>query len=169
LDKAALARLYETYGYLVHRRCLSLLKSTQDAEDALQEVFVRVHRYGRPDALSSELAWLYSIANNCCFDLMSRRGREESREPQALEREASAAQGSPNDADRRAVLGSVLATFDDTTRIIGVLHYLEGFTQEEVAERTGLSRKTVGKKLGRFEEAVMTLWRRAHGTQEAAS
>jgi RNA polymerase sigma factor (sigma-70 family) len=168
LDTSALGRLYETHGYLVHRRCLSLLKSSQDADDALQEVFVRVQRYGRPAQLGSELAWLYSIAQNCCFDLMAHRGREESRPPHALERDASVSHGGPNDADRRALLGSVLARFDDTTRTIGVLHYLDGFTQEEVAERTGLSRKTVGKKLGRFEEAVTTLWREAHGTQEAA-
>jgi RNA polymerase sigma-70 factor (ECF subfamily) len=168
LDKAALARLYETYGYLVHRRCLGLLKNAQDADDALQEVFVRVHRYGRPRALTSELAWLYSIATNCCFDLIARRGREASREPLSLSREAGPVQGGPGDADRRAVLGSVLARFDETTRNIGVLHYLDGFTQEEVAERTGLSRKTVGKKLGQFEEAVVSLWRQAHGTQEAS-
>jgi hypothetical protein len=61
---------------------------------------------------------------------MAKRRREESREPSALANGA-AVQGTPNDADRRAVLGSVLATFDGSTRTIGVLHYLDGFTQEK--------------------------------------
>jgi RNA polymerase sigma-70 factor (ECF subfamily) len=55
LEKATLARLYETYGYLVHRRCLSLLKNAQDADDALQEIFVRVQRYGKQASVASEL------------------------------------------------------------------------------------------------------------------
>jgi RNA polymerase sigma factor (sigma-70 family) len=145
-----------------------LLNDRSDADDALQETFLRVQRYGRPNPTGSELAWLYTVAQNCCFDLLGRRGREEPKEPRTFELDARNAHGRSGDADRRAVLGAMLAQFDETTRTIGVLHYLDGFTQEEIAQRIGLSRKTVGKKLARFEEATATLWRRAHGTAEEA-
>jgi RNA polymerase sigma factor (sigma-70 family) len=75
-------------------------------------------------------------------------------------------QGSPDDADRRALLGVALRQLDGKTRTIGVLHYLDGYTQEEVAERTGYSRRTVGKKLKLFEERIRQLWR-AHPTEES--
>jgi DNA-directed RNA polymerase specialized sigma24 family protein len=55
-----------------------------------------------------------------------------------------------------------LRKLDTTAQHIGVLHHLDGYTQEEVAERTGYSRKTVGKKLQLFETAFQALWRGAH-------
>ena len=74
-------------------------------------------------------------------------------------------QGSGEDADRRALLGGALRQLDEKTRTIGVLHFLDGYTQEEVAEQTGYSRKTVGKKLQLFEARVRELWQSARRPQ----
>ena len=142
----------------MHRRCTALLKDRSDADDALQEVFVRVHRYGRDDS-GHELAWLYRVAANCCFDLLEKKKREQPAGSEELN--AARSSGTPHDADRRAVLGAVLASLDAKTREIGLDHFLGGYTQEEVADRTGYSRKTVGKKLGLFEAAFTRLWLQA--------
>ncbi len=154
MEEAALASLYERYGYLVHRRCLALVKNRADADDALQEVFMRVQRYGQSKTEASALQWLYTIARNCCFDLMTKRGREQPGHEEDVAAADVRSHGDPTDGDRRALLGVVLQTLDAKTREIGVLHHLDGFTQEEVAVRTGYSRKTVGKKLQVFEEAI---------------
>ena len=152
MDQTGLARLYEKYGYLVHRRCLAMLQNREDAEDALQEVFLRVQRYGTSLQSQSLLAWLYAIAFNCCCDLMKRQGRERGPSNGKLPESAAQILGSPVDPDRRAVVGAVLRKMDSKTREIGVLHHLNGMTQEEVAQTTGYSRRTVGKKLKSFEE-----------------
>lgn len=161
MDDAQLADLYERYGYLVHRRCLQLLRRPEDAEDALQETFLRLKRLGAaPDESGSTLAWLYTVARRVAFDLMERRGRTpvaSQGELLALERSGA---GEPSDADRRALVGAALRELDADTRTIGVLHHLDGYTQEEVAVRTGLSRKTVGRKLRRFEERLREIWER---------
>jgi RNA polymerase sigma-70 factor (ECF subfamily) len=128
MTDAELTQLYEQYGYLVHRRCAALLGNASDAEDALQETFLRVKRYGARPTTGSALSWLYTIASD------------------------SRASGSGADADRRALVGAALRTLDERTRQIGVLHYLDGYTQEEVAAQTGYSRRTVGKKLKIFED-----------------
>lgn len=157
MTDAELASIYEQYGYLVHRRCLTLLGNAADAEDAVQETFLRVRRLGaRPT--TSPLAWLYTIASNCAFDLMSKKRREEPQPPEDLPRIDTRRQGSEDDPDHRAVIGAVLRTLDDKTRTIGVLHYVDGYTQEEVAVQTGYSRKTVGKKLKLFEDLFRSLW-----------
>ncbi len=127
-----LGQLYASHGYLVHRRCQAILGNQQDADDALQEVFLRVGRYP-PVQVESILGWLYGIAQRVCFDLLARRRRIEPRADQVLT--------SMIDAVR----------FDDRTNRIASLHYLDGFTQEEVAQRTGYSRRTVGKKLKALE------------------
>jgi RNA polymerase sigma-70 factor, ECF subfamily len=152
-----LRRMYEQYGYLVHRRCLALVRNPADAEDALQETFLRVRRYGAPQT-GATLAWLYTTASRVCFDLMAKRRREEPTSDEDLGRSEAASQGSAADGDRRAVIGAVLRTLDTRTRTIGVLHYLDGYTQEEVAMQTGISRKTIGKKLKVFEDMFRRAW-----------
>lgn len=163
LEEAELARLYEQCGYLVHRRCLSLLRNRGDADDALQEVFLRVQRYHQPADGAPTLGWLYTIAANCSFDLMKRRARQEPTSDEQMQKLDDRVVGGPEDLDRQALLGAVLRQLDARTREIGVLHFLDGFTQEEVAARTGYSRKTVGKKLKRFEEQLRERWRAAGG------
>jgi RNA polymerase sigma-70 factor, ECF subfamily len=166
MDDARLSALYTQYGYLVHRRCLSLVQRPEDAEDALQETFLRVKRYGEPRDGEASLAWLYTIAQRCCFDLMQKRGREPVASEAQLATHEQRGQGSGEDADRRALLGGALRQLDEKTRTIGVLHYLDGYTQEEVAEQTGFSRKTVGKKLQLFEAQVRQLWQTARRPQQ---
>jgi RNA polymerase sigma-70 factor (ECF subfamily) len=161
-----LSALYLKYGYLVHRRCASILGETAEAEDALHEVFMRVLRYDRGDAKDSTLAWLYRIASNVCFDAHQRRARASSASPEDLRRVAPHT-GSTSDGDRRAVLGAALRRVDPRTREIGLLHHLDGYTQEEVAERVGLSRKTVGRKLVQFDEVLRDVWLQAeHGGKQ---
>jgi RNA polymerase sigma-70 factor (ECF subfamily) len=152
LTSSGLAQLYEKYGYLVHRRCLAMLQNREDAEDALQEVFLRVQKYGTLHRSQSMLAWLYAIAFNCCCDLMKRQGRERGAINGKLSEPAAQMLGSPVDSDRRAIVGAVLRKMDSKIREIGMLHHLNGMTQEEVAESTGYSRRTVGKKLKSFEQ-----------------
>lgn len=163
LEQTELAELYERYGYLVHRRCLALLRNASDADDALQETFWRVQKYGRPRDAQATLAWLYTIAANCAFDLGRRKGRETAEDPAVLARSGQATSGSAADGDRRAVVGAILKRFDETTRTIGVLHHLDGFTQEEIATQTGYSRKTIGKKLADFETRFTQWWNQATG------
>ncbi|MHB8874525.1 MAG: RNA polymerase sigma factor [Myxococcaceae bacterium] len=146
-----ISALYERYGYLVHRRCLSILGSRADADDALQEVFMRVQRYQAPDDPNASLRWLYAIAGRCCFDLHRVRSKAEPMEPGALDTRTV---GDAADADRRAFVGAALRSVGPRTREIALLAHVDGYTQEEVAAQTGYSRKTIGKKLKSFEERM---------------
>ena len=153
MQSEEIAELYERCGHLVHRRCLQLLGSEWDANDAHQEVFLRAQRYGRSrERGSSPLMWLYTIAAHCCFDLARKRGRERPLSHDHLADLEQRVSGSGHDADVKAVVGALLRKLDPRVREIGMLHYLDGLTQEEVAAQTGYSRRTVGKKLREFEE-----------------
>jgi RNA polymerase sigma factor (sigma-70 family) len=139
--------LYRTYGHLVHRRCRALLDTPVEAQDAVQEVFLRAYEKLAPDGTGSVLAWLYSVATHYCYDVRKRRGRQE-----AWAAPQSPATGLQPSVDGALFCKSLLGRVDAATCEIGLLHFLDGFTQEEVAERTGLSRRTVGKKLKALQE-----------------
>ena len=70
MDDARLAALYRKYGPAVYSRCRRILRDESLAEDATQEVFVRVLRHidEAPDD-EAALRWVYRIATNYCLDL----------------------------------------------------------------------------------------------------
>jgi RNA polymerase sigma-70 factor, ECF subfamily len=147
--EAELAEAFERYGALVFRRCLALLGSQADADDALQTVFVRVHRYGFEAEPGKELAWLYVVATRCCIDLRKRRARDEPVEPSAFD--AATDQTLERGLERRGQVILALDRLDQKTRDIGLAYHLEGWTQDELAARLGISRKTVQRKTADFE------------------
>src|SRR4051794_24235086 len=95
MDAATLHRWYENHGYLVHRRCLRLLGSVAEADDALHEVFLRAHRYGDTLRASDPLSWLYKLGDRYCLDLLARQRRQAtvSQTQNALEHQAEQPSG----------------------------------------------------------------------------
>src|SRR2546429_8147414 len=73
-DEGAYGRLVESHRSELHAHCYRMLGSIHDAEDALQEAFLRAWR-GLPkfEGRSSVRSWLYRIATNTCLDAIERR------------------------------------------------------------------------------------------------
>jgi RNA polymerase sigma-70 factor (ECF subfamily) len=73
-DQAAFNRIVEEHHSLLHAHCYRMLGSLHDAEDALQETFLRAWR-GLPSfgGRSSLRTWLYTIATNVCLNAIARR------------------------------------------------------------------------------------------------
>lgn len=62
------ARLFEAYGDRIYRYCLARLRSREEAEDAVQNTFLRVYQALRKGQVPRwEEAWLYKIAHNVCL------------------------------------------------------------------------------------------------------
>src|SRR5918995_437980 len=75
-DEAAFSKLVDRYRRELQLHCYRMLGSLEDAEDAVQETFLRAWRKRetfRGD--SSFRAWLYGIATNACLDALARRPR----------------------------------------------------------------------------------------------
>jgi RNA polymerase sigma-70 factor (TIGR02960 family) len=79
-DASAFSTATKRYGRELHVHCYRMLGSFEEAEDAVQETYLRAWR-GREtfDGSTMIRAWLYRIATNVCLDLLRRHARRPTR------------------------------------------------------------------------------------------
>src|SRR5262245_59002069 len=74
MEAGEVAEAYRRYARPVLRRCRRILRNQHAAEDAMQEVFLRLWRYGGSFRLAGhKLGWLYRVAERCCYNELRRR------------------------------------------------------------------------------------------------
>jgi RNA polymerase sigma-70 factor (ECF subfamily) len=151
LTNDELADLYRRYGYLLQRRCRTLLRNEAAAADALQDAFVKFIQAG--DALraaDNQVAWMYRVVDRCCFDQL-RRAKHRRAEP--IEDHEDAAQRHPDvDLVARNAALRILHELTEAEYEVAVLAYVDGINQTEIANRLGLSRPTIWKRLTAVRE-----------------
>src|SRR6187397_234535 len=87
-NQAAFRVLVERHGRSIYRMAFRIAGRHEDAEDVVQETFVRAYRQlDRFEERANFSTWLYRIGFNCAIDYVrARRHRETPAEPETLER-----------------------------------------------------------------------------------
>jgi RNA polymerase sigma-70 factor, ECF subfamily len=152
--RSQVSRLYRELGPVVYRRCLRLLGDRAAAEDATQEVFVKLLRdMDRLKDRETVLPWAYRVAMNHCLNLRrDARRRGQDALAQDLEVVPDPRADGPGAYPDRRLAQDVLSRFDGETQAIAVGVLVDGMEHEEIAAVLGISRRTVSRKLGRFVE-----------------
>jgi RNA polymerase sigma-70 factor (ECF subfamily) len=79
-DEEAFRVLVEEYSHRVFQLAYRITGNTQDAEDVVQESFLRAYRYlGRFEARANFGSWLYRIAANCALNVLREKRRRDRR------------------------------------------------------------------------------------------
>lgn len=122
-DSDALAKLYDLYATGLHRVLLAILSSPEDAEDALQETFVKLLD-GRMSRAQNTKAYLFSSARHIAFDVLRRRKREQNHVEETVE---------PSASDVNNDLPELLRHLPMEQREIIALKVFQEMTFEEIA------------------------------------
>ncbi|HUJ23650.1 MAG TPA: sigma-70 family RNA polymerase sigma factor [Bryobacteraceae bacterium] len=141
--------LVERHSHSVFRLAFRMTGNEHDAEDLVQETFLRAYRQiAKFDGRASFGTWLYRIAANCSLDLI--RARKRRQEQQSVMDEegqeiAAAAVADAPTPDRLAfsrelqqLLGPALERLSATERAAFVLRHYEGMCMEDIGKALGV-------------------------------
>jgi RNA polymerase sigma-70 factor (ECF subfamily) len=147
-DVHALEELYKRHKDKVYALALRLTNNVQDAEDIVQDVFIQVYRkIGNFRGDAAFTSWLYRIATNISLSALRRRKRLpdelEGRESKISDRKLNA-----HDAPvLRPFLERAISSLPPKARMVFVLHDVQGFQHNEIAEMMGCSEGTSKSQL----------------------
>ena len=149
--------LWTRYGGLVLRRCRQLLRDEEEALDVTQDVFVQLLRRRSHLEVRYPSSLLWKMATNLCLNrLRDRRAAPEAVEDETLVRLARLEDPGPP-AEARFTLRRLFARHKDSTRLIAVLHFVDGLTLEQTAREVGLSVSGVRKRLRGLRETLLQM------------
>jgi len=143
----AFRRVYDTYADMMYRVSLSMLRSSDDAEDAVQNAFCR-YLDRAPDFRDGEheKAWLLRVTINQCKDLMRRRKIRAWLPIEALTDVGVRERSTP-------ALDAVY-TLPDKYKSVIILYHLEEMSIDEIAAALSLSPSAVKMRLSRGREML---------------
>ena len=152
-DEQALTELYDCLASQVYALALRMLESHEEAEEVLQDTFLKLYRTRgsyQPE-LGSPRAYIYTITRN---EALSRLRVRKSRPTQAhgwdVHDPASTLAGSENpDPLTNMVVKHALANLDAEDAKLLQLAFFKGYSHAELAELTGLPLGTVKSKVRR--------------------
>jgi len=141
---ARLGTLFDTHHQRLFRLARRLSRSAEDAQDLVQETFLRAARSPRsiPDGRSSEEAWLVRVLINICRDSWRHAAvRTRASAERHIGREEAV---SPERAiHARTMVWQALDTLPPRRRAILILYELEGATIPNIATLLGITPVTV--------------------------
>lgn len=143
-------QLYRRYGDMVLGRCRTLLRDECEAQDACQEVFLKVHRYRHGfRGQASPSTYLFRVTTTTCLNRIRsrhRRREELEDEPRPVPVEDSMLSGH----ELRDLVTRLMDEVDPGTQACIIYHYVDGMTYPEIAEMMGLSAAAIRKRIATF-------------------
>ena len=161
MTEVGFAEAYTAHYRQVRGLCRQLLGSTERAEDAAQESFVRAYRaLSTFDPAQPFIAWIMRIARNHCLDLLRRRSREtalfgdEDVEAAAAETPGADGLGVALTAERAAAVNAAVGKLPEKYRVPLALAYYGDQDYDEIASALGITRNHVGVLLCRAKQML---------------
>ena len=148
-DRQAYHKLYQQYVGQVYGLCLRLTGEKMLAEDASQEVFIQLWRkLGNYQGDSKFSTWLHSVTSNITISYI-RKQRGWWQRMFNIE-DSSAVHAEVEGSSDSIDLESYIARLPERARIVFVLHAIEGYRHEDIAQMTDMA---VGSSKAQFHRA----------------
>jgi RNA polymerase sigma-70 factor (ECF subfamily) len=172
-DRAAFEQVFVANAQRLYDYAFRFLRSRDEAEDVVQDLFVRLWQNREQLQLHDTLTnYLYGavrngVSNRIRHEHVVQRFAETSASLQAETRQFSP---TPDEAleiaERQALISRAIATLPERRRMVCVLRWMQGLSYAEIAKRLGLSEKTVSNHLQLALRDVHERLQQAHFNNE---
>lgn len=150
-----LAAVYEKNADMLFRIALTYLQSSNDAQDAVHDVFIKYLK--KSDKMKDdehERAWLIRVTINHCLDMLR---KQKIRNYIPLEEISETVMVVPEHISGVNNVMSSLALIPEKNKSAIILHCLEGYSVEETAKILRISVSAVKMRLSRGREALRNI------------
>lgn len=157
--------LVRRYEPMVLRSCAQYLRDPEEAQEATQDIFLRVFQaLGRFEGRSSFRTWLFRIVRNACSTRRTRmieRGRKEASYVQEL-KELEGSRGFTGTAaiDQEARVSEVFAELSEDDRESLTLRFIAELSLEEIAETLDIGLSAAKMRVYRATERFRQIYRK---------
>ncbi len=149
-------RAVHEYGNSLFRLCSVMTGNRDDAEDAVQECFLKyVEKAPDFNDTEHEKAWLIRVASNICKDILRKRKHQSFVSLDEIRNLGV--------CEDNAQILELLISLEEKYRIVIHLHYVEGYKAREIASMLGISEAAVKKRLQRGREALKEIYEKEAG------
>ncbi len=161
-DKEAYTWVVNAYKDMVYTICLRMLTSEVDAEEASQEVFVKVYRAIRGFQEKSKFStWLYRIAYNHCISVIRKKTKVIDLVDQLPDDGVNESDINGLDRlsgeERSRYLQMAIEALPETDAVVVTLFYYDELSLEEIAGVTGLTSNNIRIKLHRSRKKMYSV------------
>lgn len=151
-DRQAFTTIITEYERKIYTYCYYLLRSREEAEDAVQDIFVKVYQQlRRYEKRVSFSAWLYKVAYHYCLDQLRRRKRRSRLlslyKLQLMTHQQALPEESPVDR--------IFENLTSEERGLLILRVIEQYSFEEISMITGSSSAALRKKYERLRKKLI--------------
>lgn len=153
----AFASLMDSYGPYLYHRCLRHLRNAADAEDVLQEVFIKAYRFAHRFERRAQLkTWLTRIADNQCYTFLRKRQQQINLEHLLavieIHEAAMDMRLSETAEYRKKMVSQVMAKVSPKAREILSLRYWLELSMDEIAQTLGIGLSAAKMRLHRAHQ-----------------
>jgi len=141
--------VYREMGSQLFGTALRILKRPEEAEDVVQECFVRLFEKARTIESGNLGGWLHRVAVNLCLDRLKAKSSQTVELPEDL-----GANGPRLDESSRLDLSRAVSKLPEQARLVFLLHDLEGYKHREVGRVLGISEGTSKSQLFRARQML---------------
>lgn len=140
------------YGDMVFRVCFVTLKNEADAQDAVQDTFIKyMQKAPRFENSEHEKAWLIRVATNRSRDMLKKRIRYAQVDVESVKSLA------PN--EEAVCVLEALVSLPEKYSVVITLHYIDGYKVNEIAEIIGKTPSAVKMRLQKGRKLLENLYK----------
>ena len=148
--EAKVEELLKEYHQKIYVYCYNILRSTPDAEDAAQEVFIKAYESKKLMEINNSSAWLYKIAYNHCLNKLKRK--------KIIEFIPFTEKGKVQKDDHSDFeLSHILSELKPKERALIVLRIIEDKDFTEIASILDISTPTARKRFERIKSKIQKI------------